>query len=140
MNRFLLGLVALLLFTNSSRIQDSNPYVSVGSKVNYDFTDIRLKPINPWFDESELSPLSTGEGKGVRLHEALNPDGTLKPGFEGSFDPTGYTMSYGFNGEPIFSPVPLGAGDERWEGLTKFNGLNGTVRANDTLFIILFFQ
>jgi trimeric autotransporter adhesin len=61
------------------------------------------------------------------LEEALNEDGTLKKGFEGSFDPSGYSMSYRATGEPVFISVPLGAGDERWQPMPQFTGLNGTV-------------
>ncbi len=38
------------------------------------------------------------------LEEALNPDGTLKQGVQGSFSVKGYTMRTGANGEPIFLP------------------------------------
>jgi hypothetical protein len=42
------------------------------------------------------------------LEEALNPDGTLKRGVQGSFKVEGYTMRTGKNGEPIFRQAALG--------------------------------
>ncbi len=36
------------------------------------------------------------------IYSILNSDGTLKEGVEGSFDPRGFRMSYGLNGEPRF--------------------------------------
>lgn len=62
------------------------------------------------------------------LSEVLNEDGTIKKGVEGSFDPKGYNMTYGANGQPIFKP--MGAGDERWQSMPNLPvGVNGRVYA-----------
>jgi hypothetical protein len=62
------------------------------------------------------------------LSEVLNEDGTIKKGAEGSFDPRGYNMTYGANGQPIFKP--MGAGDERWQPMPNLPvGVNGRVYA-----------
>jgi hypothetical protein len=78
-----------------------------------------LKPKPEEFEKTNKSSLS----------EALNPDGTLKEGMDGSFDPTGFNMRYGPNGEPVFSSMPFGEGDERWQSMPIFQGLNGGVNA-----------
>jgi hypothetical protein len=123
MKRFVLSALVILLFTNSSTFVRHD--VPTGEKPTADYTppDIKLKPIDPWFSDTESS-LSVGEGKGRSLQEALNPDGTLKEGMEGSFDPSGYTMSYGSNGEPVFSAMSFGEGDERWQAMPDTKGLN----------------
>jgi hypothetical protein len=62
------------------------------------------------------------------LSEVLNEDGTVKKGAEGSFDPKGYNMTYGANGQPIFKP--MGAGDERWQPMPNSPvGVNGKINA-----------
>ena len=49
------------------------------------------------------------------LAEALNPDGTLRAGANGSFDARAFRMRTAPNGRPVFSPAgTAGAGDERW--------------------------
>ncbi len=42
---------------------------------------------------------------GNGLAGVLNPDGTLKPGIQGSFNPAGYRLAYGPKGEPRFVPA-----------------------------------
>ena len=62
------------------------------------------------------------------LAAVLNADGSLKKGITGTYDPTGYTMRYGANGEPVF--IPLGAGDDRWQSMPSLaQGVNGTINA-----------
>ena len=64
------------------------------------------------------------------LEEALNPDGTLKRGVQGSFKVEGYTMRTGKNGEPIFEPQTQHTESGTWD--TQFglpNGVSGIVRA-----------
>jgi hypothetical protein len=64
------------------------------------------------------------------LEEALNPDGTLKRGAQGSFKVEGYTMRTGKNGEPIFEPQTQHTASGTWD--TQFglpNGVSGIVRA-----------
>jgi N-acetylneuraminic acid mutarotase len=64
------------------------------------------------------------------LEEALNPDGTLKRGVQGSFKVEGYTMRTGKNGEPIFEPQTQHTASGTWD--TQFglpNGVSGAVRA-----------
>jgi hypothetical protein len=65
------------------------------------------------------------------LEEALNPDGTLKRGVQGSFKVEGYTMRTGKNGEPIFEPQTQHTASGTWSslGTGSSNGVNGEVRA-----------
>lgn len=121
-----------MLFTNSHKIErQENSIDEEANSNNYDWSGIQLKPNDPWFSkaESERDPLSDGEDKVTSLQEALNPDGTLKEGMEGSFDPTGFNMRYGPNGEPIFTPKPFGEGDQLWQAVSNNLGLNGPVWA-----------
>ncbi|MDB5267652.1 MAG: hypothetical protein JWP58_692, partial [Hymenobacter sp.] len=53
---------------------------------------------------------------GRSLAEALNPDGTLKAGLNGSFDARAFRMGTAPDGRPVFRPAGVaGAGDERWQ-------------------------
>ncbi|MDB5234549.1 MAG: hypothetical protein JWR44_1542 [Hymenobacter sp.] len=69
---------------------------------------------------------------GRPLGEALNPDGTLKAGFNGSFDARQFRMRTAPDGRPVFRPAGVtGTGDERWAdgfGLPG-NGFDGRVDA-----------
>ena len=82
-----------------------------------------------------LMSLSVGYAQPVfeqrSLEEALNPDGTLKRGVQGSFKVEGYTMRTGKNGEPIFLPQLHNAASGMWD--TQFGlpvpGIAGEIRA-----------
>ena len=82
-----------------------------------------------------LMSLSVGYAQPVfeqrSLEEALNPDGTLKRGVQGSFKVEGYTMRTGKNGEPIFLPQLHNAASGTWD--TQFGlpvpGIAGEIRA-----------
>jgi uncharacterized membrane protein len=65
------------------------------------------------------------------LEEALNPDGTLKRGVQGSFKVEGYTMRTGKNGEPIFVPQTQNTASGTWSslGTGSQNGVLGFVLA-----------
>jgi hypothetical protein len=65
------------------------------------------------------------------LEEALNPDGTLKRGVQGSFKVEGYTMRTGKNGEPIFEPQTQHTASGTWSslGTGSSNGVSGLVNA-----------
>jgi hypothetical protein len=65
------------------------------------------------------------------LEEALNPDGTLKRGAQGSFKVEGYTMRTGKNGEPIFEPQTQHTASGTWStlGTGSSNGVGDLVRA-----------
>jgi hypothetical protein len=65
------------------------------------------------------------------LEEALNPDGTLKRGVQGSFKVEGYTMRTGKNGEPIFEPQTQHTASGTWStlGTGSSNGVNSFVFA-----------
>lgn len=73
----------------------------------------------------------TSPPTGRPLAEALNPDGTLKPGATGSFDARQFRMGTAPDGRPTFRPTgTAGAGDERWQAGFGFpNGVNGSVSA-----------
>jgi len=71
-----------------------------------------------------------GAGRTPSLADALNPDGTLRAGVSGSFDPKGYRLLTAPDGKPVFRPMGVaGAGDENWQDGFGINGVNGTVRA-----------
>jgi len=60
------------------------------------------------------------------IEQILSEDGSIAPGYSGSFNAEGYTMNYGKNGEPIFKP--LAATPFSWDVLgTKTNAINGTI-------------
>lgn len=70
------------------------------------------------------------------LGNILEPDGTVKSGAYGSFDPTGYTLDVAPDGQPTFRPTAVqhissqkGAGDGNWSDAFTMNGTNGTVYA-----------
>ena len=66
---------------------------------------------------------------GRPLAEALNPDGTLKAGLNGSFDARAFRMRTAPDGRPVFRPAgTAGAGDERWaDGFGLPNGTDSSV-------------
>ncbi|GAB3857170.1 hypothetical protein GCM10028822_30440 [Hymenobacter terrigena] len=68
---------------------------------------------------------------GRSLAEALNPDGTLKAGLNGSFDAHAFRMGTAPDGRPVFRPAGVaGSGDERWQdGFGLPNGASDVVRA-----------
>jgi hypothetical protein len=61
------------------------------------------------------------------LEEALNPDGTLKRGVQGSFKVEGYTMRTGKNGEPIFEPQTQHTASGTWVAGMPASGQGGAV-------------
>ena len=63
------------------------------------------------------------------LSDALNPDGTLKPGITGSFNARTFRMRTAPDGRPMFRLAgTVGAGDERWQaGFSISNGADGPV-------------
>ncbi|MGI4866262.1 MAG: T9SS type A sorting domain-containing protein [Janthinobacterium lividum] len=64
------------------------------------------------------------------LAEALNPDGTLRAGIQGTFAVRGYRFSQASDGRPQFRPTsPLGAGDASWKDGFGLNGTDGEVLA-----------
>jgi hypothetical protein len=74
---------------------------------------------------------TTPPATGRLLAEALNPDGTLKIGLNGSFDARQFRMGTAPDGRPVFRPAgTTGAGDERWQsGFGLPNGTNSAVHA-----------
>jgi hypothetical protein len=91
-----------------------------------------LGPIYARNDMRERTKQSTrvsSTGKQASIREALNPDGTLKPGSLGSFSAEGFQLRYGKSGEPQFFDAPFAAGDERWQSIPDYQGLNGAVSA-----------
>ncbi len=72
-----------------------------------------------------LPPRGSDAARPVR--EALNSDGTLRPGASGAFDPAGFRMEKGPRGEPVFRPT--GAGDEHWVDGFGLPGTNNYVYA-----------
>ncbi|GAB3869272.1 hypothetical protein GCM10028824_15940 [Hymenobacter segetis] len=78
---------------------------------------------------------------GRPLAEALNPDGTLKAGANGSFDARAFRMQTAPDGRPVFRPAGVaGTGDERWQnGFGLPNGADSqvqvVVRAGNNIYI-----
>lgn len=108
----------VLLFLITTAFVPRPEVAPITPKTSYNWSELPafLKP-KPESDKNKTS-----------LQEALNPDGTLKAGMEGSFDPKGFSMTYGANGQPVFKP--FGAGDERWQAMPNAeNGVNGNVNA-----------
>jgi hypothetical protein len=64
--------------------------------------------------------------KSKSLQEALNADGTIKSGMQGSFNAQGFKMGYAANGAPKFAAADSGY----WEGIGgQRQGLYGSVLA-----------
>jgi hypothetical protein len=69
------------------------------------------------------------------LESILNPDGTLnlQTGKGGSFNPKGFNITYGKNGEPIFVPSGIffekAPGDENWDDQFFIDGVDAEVKA-----------
>jgi trimeric autotransporter adhesin len=61
----------------------------------------------------------------------LNPDGSINTSVAGSFDPTGYRMSYGPTGEPRFvsESQPGGCTPDNWDTSFTTNGANDQINA-----------
>jgi len=61
------------------------------------------------------------------IEEALNPDGTLRQGVQGSFKVEGYQMLTGANGKPLFMPKTQNTLSGTWEplGTGAQNGVGG---------------
>ena len=73
-------------------------------------------------------PALPGAGATPSLAEALNPDGTLRAGAQGSFDARHFVLHTAPDGRPSFSPAStLGAGDENWQDNFRLPGTDGTV-------------
>lgn len=80
------------------------------------------------------SPAGNGPGTTTpSLSQALNPDGTLQAGVNGSFDARAFTMATAPDGRPVFRPASAnrvqGAGDEYWQDGFSLSGINGQVNA-----------
>jgi len=73
---------------------------------------------------------ATGLGIASSLAEALNPDGTLRPEAQGSFDAHQFVMHISPDGRPQFSPTrTAGTGDKNWQDGFGVPGTNGYVNA-----------
>ncbi|WP_022826361.1 hypothetical protein [Hymenobacter norwichensis] len=72
----------------------------------------------------------TPPAAGRPLADALNSDGTLRPGTNGSFDARQFRMGTAPDGRPVFQPAgTTGAGDERWQsGFSLFNGADTAIK------------
>jgi hypothetical protein len=73
-------------------------------------------------------PVLPGAGATPSLAEALNPDGTLRAGAQGSFDARHFVLHTAPDGRPSFSPASTaGTGDENWQDNFRLPGTDGTV-------------
>lgn len=69
---------------------------------------------------------------GSSLSTVLGPDGSVRPNITGSFDPSGYRLTYGPNGEPRFVSESRSVGNctpDAWDTTFKPNGANDDVNA-----------
>jgi len=87
-----------------------------------------------WASEGAPPPTSEpGSDAAPSLATALNSDGTLRPGAQGSFDARQFVMRTATDGRPVFRLVGarqvLGPGDENWQDGFGLPGTNGTVLA-----------
>jgi len=60
-------------------------------------------------------PTAAEQMKIAPIAALLNPDGTIKPGLNGSFDPNGYRMELTATGAPRFMPMQGGCGPSDWD-------------------------
>jgi hypothetical protein len=64
-------------------------------------------------------PAAANSGPTPSLAQALNPDGTLRAGAQGSFDARHFTMSTAPDGRPSFHPAGprsvAGVSDNKWK-------------------------
>ncbi len=70
-----------------------------------------------------------------KLASALNPDGTLKPGIQGSFDTNGYGLKMTSSGAPSFVPTTMQSGCGGWN--TQFALPNGVSGGGDIVRVML---
>lgn len=66
------------------------------------------------------------------LSAVLNPDGSVKPNITGNFDPTGYRLASGPNGEPRFVAAPgsaQGGCSDSWDTAFSINGTDSSINA-----------
>ncbi|MFD2720828.1 hypothetical protein ACFST9_19055 [Hymenobacter monticola] len=81
-----------------------------------------------WLNSSvqATAPPATGRP----LADALNPDGTLKVGINGSFDARQFRMGTAPDGRPAFRPAgTAGTGDGPWQsGFTLFDGADTAIK------------
>jgi hypothetical protein len=90
-----------------------------------------------WLGLGRLAQATLPEAEpraGHSLAEVLNADGTLRPGLNGSFAPTGYELvSVAGARQPQFRPVQArrvqGPGDEKWQAGFGIPGVGGPVQA-----------
>ena len=83
--------------------------------------------------ETSITELPTGRP----ISSALNPDGSIKRGISGSFDPQGFRMHTGPDGAPRFisesapprTLVPAGACHDDWDDRFTINGADTAVYA-----------
>ena len=72
--------------------------------------------------------VSAQSGSNPSLSTVLNPDGSVKQNVTGSFDSSGFRMSYGPNGEPRFSErATLGTCSDSWDTNFSLNGADNDV-------------
>ncbi|QKG53068.1 hypothetical protein [Hymenobacter sp. BRD67] len=80
---------------------------------------VGIQALLPWAARAQAPTVSS----------ILNPDGTLRPGAKGSFNATGYQLSYGKGGQPVLQA----AAGQSWNALGGSpagtqNGTNGNVQ------------
>ena len=77
---------------------------------------------------SVASVLPATTNGAASLATALNPDGTLRAGSDGSFNARGYRLTTAPDGRPVFRPLgAAGAGDQYWQDGFCLPGVDGIV-------------
>jgi hypothetical protein len=89
---------------------------------------------------AKASATSPAKAATPSLATALAPDGSLRPGVQGSFDARQFRLKIAPDGRPRFSPAAaLGAGDASWQpGFTAAGPnytVNTVVQAGTTLYV-----
>src|SRR5687768_9943320 len=83
------------------------------------------------FVSALLTSISAFGQSAPSLSTALNADGSIRPDAVGSFDPSGYRLAYGLNGEPRFLSAPQSFGTctpDAWDTTFTANGADNEVR------------
>lgn len=80
----------------------------------------------------DVSAQTLSQPTNASLSAVLNSDGSVRPNISGSFDPSGYRLSQGPNGKPLFvreARSAQGGCSDAWDTNFTLNGANSTVQA-----------
>src|ERR1051326_7118013 len=98
-------------------------------------TAVKAGEGNPFFSPDEKATIPPDNHGTPSLAAALNADGTLKQGVNGSFNPRGFKLRYTKDGAPCFAAnepnasLPAGVCSDNWDNRFTNSGLNDRVYA-----------